>query len=101
MKVVYTDQSIDSLEELLEFTVEDQGLSPEKATSMKNQLFNRGDSLALNPYMGQLEEFLHHLDEGHRRIIEGHCKIIYKIVGESIYITDFFDTRQNPAKMKG
>jgi hypothetical protein len=64
-------------------------------------LFDRADSLTLNPYKGQLEEYLHHLGEDHRRIIEGHFKIIYKIESEAIYITDFFDSRKKPASMKG
>jgi len=41
------------------------------------------------------------LKEGHRRIIEGHFKIVYKIERDIIYITDFFDTRQDTGKIKG
>lgn len=101
MKVIYTDQSIDSLEESLHILIEEQGLASEKAASIKNQLFDRADSLALNPNKGQREIYLQHLQEDHRRIIEGHFKIIYKVEGECIYITDFFDSRQDPEKMKG
>ncbi|MFT6883329.1 MAG: plasmid stabilization system protein ParE [Marinoscillum sp.] len=101
MRVIYTAQSIDSLEEFLSFAIEDQNLSPEKATLLKNILFDRADSLALNPHKGQLEEYLQHLKEDHRRIIEGHFKIVYKIENEAIYITDFFDSRQEITKMKG
>lgn len=101
MRVIYTDQSIDSLEESLCFSINELGLSPERAALIKDQLFNRADSLALNPNKGQREELLQHLKEDHRRIIEGHFKIIYKVEGESIYITHFFDSRQNPEKMKG
>ena len=53
MKVIYTDQSIDSLEESLQFAVEEQDLSSEKASTLKDTLFDRADSLALNPYKGQ------------------------------------------------
>ena len=101
MKVIYTDQSIDSLEETLYFLIEVQGFSLEKAVSIKDQLFNRADSLTLNPNKGQREEYLQHLQEDHRRIIYGHFKIIYKIEGGAVYITDFFDSRQGPEKMKG
>lgn len=101
MKVVYTIQSISSLEESLDFAMAEGGLSPEKATQLKRRLMNRADSLALNPYKGQREEYLQHLEEDHRRIVEGHIKIIYKVMNEIIYITDFFDSRQDPAKMKG
>ncbi len=101
MKVIYTAHSIDSLEESLYFSIKEHGLALEKAASIKDQLFNRAESLALNPNKGQLEEYLLHLQENHRRIIEGRFKIIYKIEGESIFITDFFDTRQDPEKMNG
>ena len=30
-----------------------------------------------------------------------HYKIIYRVVGEYIYVTDIFDSRQDPDKMKG
>jgi hypothetical protein len=51
--------------------------------------------------MGQKEKYLEHLGQSHRRIIEGHYKIIYRIEEEVIYITDIFDTRQDRTKMKG
>ncbi|MEQ9300324.1 MAG: type II toxin-antitoxin system RelE/ParE family toxin [Cyclobacteriaceae bacterium] len=101
MKVTYTDQSIDSLQESLDFATEEQELPLGKASELKSRLFNRAESLVLNPYRGQREEYLQHLKEDHRRIIEGHFKIIYKVENEVIYITDFFDSRQKPEKMKG
>ena len=101
MIIIYTDQSIASLEESLDFAIEEQKLSPEKASQLKLRLFNRADNLLQNPYKGQREEYLADLKEGHRRIIEGHFKIIYKIENQAIYITDFFDSRKDPAKMKG
>ena len=56
-------------------------------------------SNGLNSY--KTRNNLKDLKEGHRRIIEGHFKIIYKIEKETVYITDFFDSRQSPEKMKG
>ena len=72
MKVVYTEQSIESLEESLHFLIEKQGLPPEKVTLIVNQLFNRAEELAKNPGKGQQEEYLQHLQENHRRIIVGY-----------------------------
>jgi hypothetical protein len=71
MRVIYTDQSIISLEESLDFAIEERQLPQEKASELKSRLFDRADSLALNPYKGQREEYLQHLKEEHRRIIEG------------------------------
>ena len=67
-----------------------------KATTM-----DRADSLEYTHQHYQEEEYLSYLNQGHRRLIEGHFKIIYRIEGDNVYITDFFDTRQDPAKMKG
>jgi len=101
MKVIYTEQSLDSLEESLHFLIEEQELPLEKVLAIKTQLLDRADSLVTYSKTGQIEEYLEHLDKEHRRQIEGYFKIIYRIEGELIYITDFFDTRQNPEKMKG
>jgi plasmid stabilization system protein ParE len=101
MTVIYTDQSLDSLEDSLYYLIHEQGIPTEKVITIRTELFNRADGLSKNPYIGQLEEHLQHLNEGHRRLIEGHFKIIYKIEVSNIYITDFFDTRQSPDKMKG
>ena len=47
------------------------------------------------------KEYLTNPDKAYGRIIESHFKIIYYIHNDSIYITDIFDTRQDPDKMKG
>ncbi|MGB3467199.1 MAG: type II toxin-antitoxin system RelE/ParE family toxin [Cyclobacteriaceae bacterium] len=101
MKVIYTDQAIDSLEESIKFYKRKQKVPTEKIDLIITQLFDRADSLAENPYLGQLEDYLEYLGEGHRRVIEGHFKIIYKIYPDYIIITDFFDTRQNPEQING
>jgi plasmid stabilization system protein ParE len=101
MKVIYTDQSLDSLHEVMDFLLEDLGIPIEKVSEIKTQLLDKADSLALNPYKGQKEEYLEHLGKEHRRLIEGHFKIIYLIEQEAVFIIDFFDTRQDPEQMKG
>jgi len=101
MKVIYTDQSLDSLHEVMEFLLNDLSIPIEKVSKIKTQLLDQADSLAINPYKGQKEEYLEHLGKDYRRLIKGQFKIIYMIIDEFIYITDFFDTRQDPQKMKG
>ncbi len=52
--------------------------------------------------MGQLEENLEHLEQEHRYVlVKSSYKVIYRIIDQTIYITDVFDTRQDPEKMKG
>ena len=62
---------------------------------IKDSILDRTEALNTLPYSGQIELTLEHLNLGHRRIIEGHCKIIYRVNEELqvIYITDFFDSR--------
>ncbi|HLZ16960.1 MAG TPA: type II toxin-antitoxin system RelE/ParE family toxin [Cyclobacteriaceae bacterium] len=72
----------------------------EKINEIRNRILSKADMLLTTPYLGQQEEYLEHLGKGHRRLIEGNYKIIYRVQGENIYITDIFDSRQDPAKMK-
>ncbi len=99
MKLLYTEQALESLQEALSLISDD---APEsKLMEIRDNILNRADTLLSNPKIGQREEYLRHLGLKHRRIVESHYKIIYRIAGEYIYITDIFDTRQDPAKMKG
>ncbi|WP_320167935.1 type II toxin-antitoxin system RelE/ParE family toxin [Mangrovibacterium marinum] len=97
MKLVYTEQALLSLEETLTFL--SAKVSPRKLLEIRNKILDAADSLLIQPLQGQEEPFLKHLQLGHRRIISGHYKIIYRIEGEWIYITDIFDSRQDPDTM--
>ncbi len=99
MKLVYTEQAIISLEEALEFIA--PKVSYEKLVEIRNRILDAADTLLLQPQQGQKEPYLEHLSLEHRRLIEGNYKIIYRVVDECIYITDIFDSRQDPDKMKG
>jgi plasmid stabilization system protein ParE len=98
MKIKFTKQSLVSLKESLDFISKE--VSSQKLKEIRNQLLDSTDILITHPKLGKKEDYLAHLDLGHRSIIEGNYKIIYKIEKEVIYITDIFDTRQNPEKMK-
>jgi hypothetical protein len=50
--------------------------------------------------LGQEEELLKHLNQGHRYLISNHNKIIYKVENNIAYITHVFDTRQDPQEFK-
>ena len=99
MKLVYTEQALNSLEELLKFNA--TKVSREKLIEIRDQILDMADTLLLQPLKGQKEPFLEHLGLGHRRLVENHYKIIYRVVGDYIYVTDIFDSRQDPDKMKG
>lgn len=99
MKILYTEQSLISLQESLDFISKEVSL--EKLIEIRDQILDSTDILVKYPKLGKKEEYLEHLNLNHRRIIEGHYKIIYRIDKKIIYITDIFDTRQEPKKMKG
>lgn len=64
-------------------------------------LFTSTRQLETFPESGQIEKNLKHLKEEHRYLISGNYKIIYKLLESEILITDVFDSRQDPGKMKG
>lgn len=100
MRVVYTEQALQSLEGTLDFLME-QEVPIDQVMTTRDSILDKADSLTESPWKGQQEEYLTHLGKEHRRIIEGHYKIIYRVEGQAIYITDIFDSRQDPSKMKG
>jgi toxin ParE1/3/4 len=69
------------------------------ARKIRTEILVATNQLKRFPDSGQEEELLKQLDEGHRYLVIGHHKIIYKPVDKGILITDVFDTRQNPIKM--
>lgn len=99
MKVIITETAIESLEQSLKFL--SPKLSKDKLETLALNLIKVSESISKNPLIGQVEYYLEDLNKGHRRLIEGHYKIIYRIDKKTIYITDIFDTRQEPKKMKG
>ena len=100
MKVVYTEQALQSLQEALDFLMERE-VPTDQIMATRDRILDKADSLANSPWKGQQEEYLLHLEKDHRRVIEGYYKIIYRVEEPTIYITDIFDTRQDPSKMKG
>lgn len=57
------------------------------------------DILRTHPEVGQEEETLKFLKEGHRYLVKGNYKIIYRMINDAVFITDVFDTRLNPKKL--
>jgi plasmid stabilization system protein ParE len=99
MKLIYTEQALFSLEEALSIIA--PKVTNDKLIEIRNEILDAADTLLLQPQQGQKEPFLEHLGLGHRHLVIGHYKIIYRVIKESIYITDIFDSRQDPDKMKG
>ncbi len=99
MKIVNTEQALFSLEEALNLIA--PKIPHKKLIEIRNEILDGTDKLFTHPLQGQEEPFLEHLGLGHRRLVVSHYKIIYRIIGEYIFITDIFDSRHNPEKMRG
>lgn len=69
------------------------------AAKIKSNIFNSTKQLLNHPHSGQIEESLIKLNEGHRYLVVGNYKIVYKKVSEGVLITDVFDTKQDPTKI--
>ena len=78
-----------------------QFVSRKIADRIKSGIIEKLKTLKDNPHIGQKEEFLEHLNLSHRRMVEGNYKIVYRIEEETIFITDIFDARKNPDKIRG
>jgi toxin ParE1/3/4 len=70
------------------------------ADKIRKSIFSATKPLIKQPLIGPEEENLADLKQGHHYLVEGNYKIIYRIIDNNIYITDIFDCRQNPIKMK-
>jgi len=69
------------------------------AQNILANIFNTTKQLESFPESGQIEENLRKLKQEHRYLISGNYKIIYRIIESEIFITDIFDSRQDPSKM--
>jgi toxin ParE1/3/4 len=97
MKVFWTDFAIVELKNIYKYYKENAGIAIAKR--IYQSILNRTHQLKIHPISGQIESNLIDLKQSHRYLVEGHVKIIYRIVDSSIFITDIFDTRQDPDKM--
>ena len=70
------------------------------ADKIRKSIFDSTRHLSKQPLIGAVEDNLIDLKQGHRYLVVGNYKIIYRIIHDNIYITDIFDCRQNPQKMK-
>lgn len=70
------------------------------ADKIRKSIFDSTRHLSKQPFIGEIEDNLVGHKQGHRYLVEGNYKIIYRVIQDNIYITDIFDCRQNPQKMK-
>lgn len=74
-------------------------VSPEVAVRIVNRILDRIELLEANYHRGPIVEELKGLNQGHRFIIEGPFKIIYRVIDESVFVTDIFSMYQDPKRI--
>ena len=75
--------------------------SKSKSRQVIRSFYKHAKQLEDYPELGKTEKYLEHEGKGHRSIvIDKLYKLIYLIASPFIFITDVFDTRQDPDKMK-
>jgi len=100
LKIYWTDFAKSQLKEVYFYYRENATLNV--ATRLVEKLIKETRKLQTQPEIGQKEILLEDRKEGFRYLVCKNYKIIYWFNGNKnrIEITDIFDTRQNPIKMK-
>jgi len=86
-----------SLNHIYQYFLEE--VSPEVAVKIVDRVLDRIELLEENYQRGRLVEELRLLNQGHRYVIEGPFKIIYKVIDASVFVTDIFSMYQNPERI--
>ncbi len=97
MKIVWSDFASANLKDVFSYHKEAAGENI--ARNLRNKIFETTKQLENHPLSGQVEASLMHLGEGHRYLVSGNYKIVYRIIEDVVLITDLFDTRQDPIKI--
>ncbi|MFK8055168.1 MAG: type II toxin-antitoxin system RelE/ParE family toxin [Saprospiraceae bacterium] len=76
--------------------------NPRKGTRTVRTIIKQVRKLSQHPKLGQVEEYLIREEKGHRYLlVERIYKVIYLVHASRIVITDVFDVRQDPSKIRG
>ncbi len=100
LKIYWTDFSKRELRKIFSYYKETASLNVAK--NLVLGIENKTTILAKKPFIGQEEELLKDRKQGFRYLVFKSYKIIYWVDGQKnrVEISDVFDTRKNPVKMK-
>lgn len=82
-KVVWTAKAVKQLDKIYDFLAQNSVRTAEKRVL---RLLEKIDQLKNFPLMGQEELHLQHLKKGHRYLIEGNYKVVYRKVKWCIFL---------------
>lgn len=100
LKIVWSDYAESQLDKIFEYYLEN--VNYKVAKTIIEKIINEPNKLLLNPEIGQKEELLKDRTDNYRYLICDNYKIIYSIDRKQslLKISNVFDTRQNPVKIK-
>ena len=98
MKVVWSAWALRQLDEIHAWYSAEA--SPTVADRISEDILAGTSLLEQVPFGGQVEPWLEHQGLGHRRVVVGNHKVVYRVHEEEVRIVDVFDGRQDPGKMK-
>ncbi len=98
-KVVLTHFAISQIELIFDYYKENVSLKI--ANKIKSGIVVCIKNLKDKNVDCEVDEFLIYLNKNHKRFVCGHYKIIYYVDQNQLFVTDIFDSRQNPIKEKG
>jgi len=97
MEVVITDFAWKEIQSIHRYYK--KRVSKNIADKLVNKILDAIDKLKFSPMSGTKESLLRQLHLSHRYIVTGNYKIIFRSDDKFVYVTDVFDTRQNPKKI--
>lgn len=97
-KVRVSQKASSDIEEALVYVLERFGA--EIALRVEHDILAALKLIERYPTGGQLEPWLVHLGLGHRRVVVGPLKIIYRIEGNIVFVLRVFNARQSPERMQ-
>lgn len=98
MKLIIADSAWESLARLQAYWA--QYNADEKVEARVDELLAEVLWLSEWPGAGAQEVLLKRRGRQYRRWVVGRVKIVYYIVGDELRVSDFFDARQDPRRMK-
>ncbi|MBP6391845.1 MAG: hypothetical protein KA175_02555 [Flavobacteriales bacterium] len=75
--------------------------SDERIGALADELLNEAEWLCSHPRAGAFETQMPGSRYQYRHWVVGHVKIVYRVTRSAIRVSDFFDSRQDPRRMKG
>ena len=97
MNVYVTDNAWERIEHIADYI--DDNFGEKSRNQFMSDFYHTKDLLAINPYIGPIEQSLAHLPiEFHSIVVAKKNKIIYYVVADDdiVKVVDFWDCRRNP-----